>query len=786
MRWCLNLMNLKRCLKMRNKGRFTIWQLLGLLTLLLAGQGCSNLKYLEEGQELYTGSKFHFEQEEKISGLGKVEAELESVMRPEPNQTFLGMRTRLWLYNIAGEPTGKGIRHLLRNRLGRPPVLFEQVSVPRTSRLMENRLHNLGFFDASVSYEIMRKPQKASVDYRVFLRPAYTIEVLHPMEGADSLSAIIRASMDESLIRAGEPYRLETLKEERVRINQVLKRQGYFYFHPDFLLFRADTTLGGRSVEVSPALKPDNPPQASRAYRIRNVYVYADYLLAGEGEGAGLDTLEVREGLYVFDREKQFKPGMLANAIFLKRGELYDVDNHDRTMNHLLGLGIFKFVNIRFEETMLDSLPALDVRLLLTPVEKKSINAEILGIARSNHFAGPGVNVNFSNRNALGGAEQLRFSTNASLETLIARNQNPANSVEAGLEAELIYPRFVIPFKISRSAPILLPKTSFSLGFSYLSRTDAFNLSSLRLQYGYSWNQKITSNHRLSPVVMNWFNLGKVSDNASLELLESALLRRGLFEQFIIGSEYSLTYNSQLREKRTNDWYFNLNAEASGNLARGLFSLLGAGQDEEGSYKILGQAFSQYVRSDMDVRWYHQISRNQRLASRFIAGVGVPFGNSQTLPYVKRFNIGGSNSIRAFQPRSLGPGAYLPPDSLQGRFNLQQSGDIKLELSLEYRFDISRFLKGAFFVDAGNIWRLEEDTLAPGGQFHFDRFYKQIAVGTGTGLRIDVNFFVLRFDFAFPLVVPWEEGFSLYPVQPFNKAWRRENLIFNLGIGYPF
>ena len=164
----------------------------------------------------------------------------------------------------------------------------------------------------------------------------------------------------------------------------------------------------------------------------------------------------------------------------------------------------------------------------------------------------------------------------------------------------------------------------------------------------------------------------------------------------------------------------------------------------------------------------------------------MPLGNSQTLPYVKRFNIGGSNSIRAFQPRSLGPGAYLPPDSLQGRFNLQQSGDIKLELSLEYRFDISRFLKGAFFVDAGNVWRLEEDTLAPGGQFHFERFYKQIAVGTGTGLRIDVNFFVLRFDFAFPLVVPWEEGFSLYPVQPFNKAWRRENLIFNLGIGYPF
>ena len=771
---------------MNNKGLHITLSWLGLLVFLLAGQGCSNLRYLEEGQELYTGSQVNFDKQEKISGLGKVETELEEVMRPQPNATFLGIRLRLWLYNIAGEPSGKGLRHILKNRLGRPPVLFEQVSVPRTSNLIENRLHNLGFFDASVSYEIQRKTRKVSVDYHISLKEPYTIASLNPLAREDSLSAIINRSLDESLINPGDPYRLEILKEERERINQVVKRQGYFYFHPDYLLFRADTTLEERGVEVFTTLKPDIPPQANKAYRIRNIYVHADYLMDRDFQETSLDTLEVRMGFYVFDREKQFDPGMLSNAIFFRRGDLYNLEEHDRTLNHLLGLGVFKFVNIRFEETLIDSLPALDVRLLLTPADKKNISAEILGIARSNHFAGPGLNVNFSNRNAFGGAEQLRFSTNTSVETLIARNQKPANSVEAGLEGELIFPRFVIPFNISRSAPILLPRTSISLGFNFLSRTDAFNLSSVRLQYGYSWNQKITSNHRLSPLVLNWFNLGKVSDNASLELLESALLRRGLFEQFIIGSEYSLTYNSQLREKRTNDWYFNLNADASGNLARGLLSLVGAGQDEEGSYKILGQAFSQYVRSDLDVRWYHQINRKQRLATRFIAGVGVPIGNSQTLPYVKRFNIGGSNSIRAFQPRSLGPGAYLPPDSLQGRFNLHQSGDIKLELNLEYRFDISRFLKGAFFVDAGNVWRLEEDTLAPGGQFLLDRFYEQIAMGAGTGLRIDVNFFVLRFDFAFPLVVPWEEGFSLQPIKPFNKDWRRENLIFNLGIGYPF
>ncbi len=770
---------------MTNKGhKYLLFALLPVL--LLAGQGCSNLRYLEDGQELYTGSRIQFEHEEKISGLSKVESELESVLQPEPNATFLGMRIRLWLYNTAGEPTGRGLRHLMRNRFGRPPVLFEEVSVSRTTRLLENRLHNLGFFDASVEYEIKKKEQKASVNYIVSLRPPYTISELFPLPETDSLSKSINETLDASLIKPGDPYRLQTLREERTRIDRVLKRQGYYFFHPDHILFRADTTAGNRTVELHAALKPENPPQAARSYMIANVYLFADYLLEVTQDGTRSDTIILRDGLYLFDREEQFKPATLANAVFLKKGETYNVEEHDRTLNHLLGLGVFKFVNIHFEETTLDGMPALNVRILLTPAEKKSLSTEIRGVTKSNNFAGPGLNVSFSNRNALGGAEQLRFSTNTSVETLIARKQSSASSVEAGLEAEITYPRFVIPFKIRRSAPVLLPKTSFSLGFNFLSRTDAFNLSSLRFQYEYSWNQRIASNHRLSPVVLNWFALGKISDNLGADIIEGELLQRGLFEQFIMGSEYSLTYNSQLKQKRTNDWYFNLNLDASGNLARALFGLAGAQKNEEGSYQVFRQDFSQYSKADIDLRWYNQINRGQRLAARFIAGVGVPYGNSQTLPYIKQFFIGGSNSIRAFHPRSLGPGAYEPPDSLQGRFNIYQSGEIKLELNIEYRFDITRFVKGAFFVDAGNVWRLKDNENTPGGRFNRNTFYEQIAVGAGTGLRIDVNFFVLRFDFAFPLALPWDTGSFFQPIEPFKKDWRRQNLIFNLGIGYPF
>ena len=754
--------------------------------ILLLGQGCSNLRYLEQGQELYTGSRIQFENEEKIPGLSKVESELESVMRPEPNAAFMGLRIRLWLFNVAGEPTGRGLRYILKNRFGRPPVLFGDVSVSRTSRLLENRLRNLGFFDAYIHYQIRQKNQRASVNYTVSLRPAYTFSELIPLPETDTLSKRINETLDASLIKPGDPYQLQTLRQERERIDRLLKRQGFFYFHPDHIIFLADTTIGGRKVEVRATLKPDIPPQAARAYQIGSVYVFADYLLDVAKNGHLADTIKVRDGLFLVDSEGQFSPATLANAIFFRRGEMYNVEDHDRTLNHLLGLGVFKFVNIRFEETTINGWPALDVRILLTPAERKSLSAEVRGVTKSNNFAGPGLNVSFSNRNAMGGAEQFRFTTNTSLETLIARDQGPATSVETGLEAELILPRFIIPFKFRSSTPILLPRTSISLGFNYLNRTDAFNLSALRFRYGFSWNQRIASNHRLSPIVLNWFALGNISENLGPDFIEGELLRRGLFEQFIIGSEYSLTYNSQLKGKRTNDWYFNLNLYTSGNLARALFDIVGAEKDEQGSYRIFGQNFSQYFKADFDLRWFNQIGRGQRLATRFIAGVGIPYGNSQTLLYVKQFTIGGSKSIRAFHPRTLGPGAFKPPDSLKGRFNIYQSGEVKLELNLEYRFDITRLVKGAFFIDAGNVWRLEEDEKTPGGQFKWSSFYEQIAVGAGTGLRFDANFFVLRFDFAFPLLVPWDQERLLQPFKPFSKNWRQQNLIFNLGIGYPF
>jgi hypothetical protein len=260
---------------------------------------------------------------------------------------------------------------------------------------LENRLQNLGYFDAGVVSEVKRKKQKASVHYTVSVRPPYTFSELHPTSGQDSLQRRIDQTLEASQIKPGAPYRLEILRNERERIADILKREGYFFFHPDHILFQADTTVGERSVEVYTTLKADMPLQATQAYRFGHIRVFADYL-ATDVAGAYTDSIMPRPGLFVFDKQEQFKASALANAIFFRQGELYNIENHDRTLNHLLGLGVFKFVNIRFEESTLDDLPALDVNIMLTPVEKKTLSAELKGVTKSNNFAGPGLDVSFS------------------------------------------------------------------------------------------------------------------------------------------------------------------------------------------------------------------------------------------------------------------------------------------------------------------------------------------------------------------------------------------------------
>jgi outer membrane protein insertion porin family len=755
-----------------------------LIMAILIFASCTGLRHLDDDQRLYTGSRVRIHTDGQVPNTGDIKTELESVIRPDPNMTILGSRPRVWIYNIMGETGESGINHWIQSNLGRPPVLFEEVDTERTVRLMQNRLFNIGHFDAVIDYQLRERGRRTSVDYDIQVRSPYRIRNIIELQEEYTIAGEINHSLQESFLQSGRIYRLQDLRDERYRIDTYLKEMGYYYFHPDYLLFVADSTPEHRVVDLYLRIKPEAPEIALRKYTIRNLYIDAGGA-PGNGSRNNQTFLNENQGHDAAGVPDYLKPHVLSRAIFLQPGSLYTNTYRRRTLRHLMGLEVFRFVNINFERVRNDTdINYLDARIVLIPLEKKAVTAELRGVSKSNDFAGPGITGTFMNRNLLGGAEQLRISIDGAFETLLG--ESGVNSIEAGVSSELRIPR-LIPFDLGWITPELIPATRMSMALNYLNRTDAFSLASFRSEFGYLWNPSIRTQQRLTPFVFNVFGLGTVAPEYQELFDRDALLRRGLFEQFILGSQYSYLYNSQLDGISNEDWYFNLNFDIAGNslwLARSL----GAGStDEAGGSLVFGQSFSQYSKADFDFRYYVNIGSDTRLATRLIAGIGIPYGNSTTLPYTRLFTIGGTQSIRAFHPRRLGPGSYSPPEELMTTFNIYQAGEIKLEMNIEFRYAFGNIVKGALFADAGNIWNLKEDEEVPGGKFEYPGFINEVALGTGAGFRFDFTFFLLRLDLAFPLADPrFGTGNYFQPVRPFDPQWRRSNLVFNLAIGYPF
>ncbi len=797
------VITVSKLILMPGSGMFYVMMVI--LTMIFTGS-CTGIRYLEEDQNLYTGSRVRIEQKEPIPNKKELESELEKVIRPDPNIKLLISRPRLWIHNVMGETRDRGPANWIKTNFGRPPVLFEDVDTDRTARLMENRLFNMGHFDAMVDYQVKEKRRSKSVDYHIAVSSPFRIKNIFEVDEDIPVAEEINRSMEESILDSGNIYRLQDLRNERERIDRYLKELGYFYFHPDYLIFQADSTAGNKMVDLYLNIKPTAPPNAIEKYKIRNIYIDAGGPEAGIFEEAGQETgnieiteeagaveepnpeesTEIKKGVFIISGEDFLKSDVLIRTIFLEEGQIYRNRDRRRTLTHLMGLEVFKFVNINFERVENDGPENyLDAKIVLVPMEKKTLSLELTGVSKSNDFAGPGLTSTFRNRNFLGGAEHFSISLDGAFDTLLG--QRGVNSTEAGISSELRIPR-LMPFEFGWVTPELIPKTRVSMSLNYLNRTDAFSLTSLRSEFGYLWNPSQRTQQRLNPFVFNVFGLGTVTAEYEDLFDRDALLRRGLFEQFILGSEYSYLYNSQMDGISNEDWYFNLNFDVAGNSLWLLTSYLGAGHtDEEGDHRLFGQSFSQYSKADFDLRYYVSIGSDTRLATRFIAGIGIPYGNSTSLPYTRLFTIGGTTSIRSFHPRSLGPGSYTPPDTLLSVFNIYQAGEIKLEMNMEFRYAFGNIVKGAIFADAGNIWNLQEDKNVPGGKFRYPGFISDIALGAGLGLRFDFTFFLLRLDLAFPLADPRYSTRNFFqPVRPFDSEWRRDNLVFNLAIGYPF
>ena len=776
-----------------------------LVVILLVGglllQSCTATRFLSEGETFYDGAKIKFVPQGNVRRLSAVEADLQTLITPKPNKKILGNRIGVWAYYKKG---------FIKKKFGRTPVLMKDIKPQRTAEMLQAELQNEGYFRSTVTSEVSTNPKKktGTVIFTVIIYPPFRYRHIE-QHLFDSLKnpKLVQAMDKNTMVKTKQRYRLERLKAEQQRIKEVMKDHGMYFFDDRYLLYDADTTVGKRKIDLDLHFKRGMPGKTTRTYRLSTIRVYPNYLITNDSLKTTADTLKINGYTYI-DNQHNFSPKVVTDVINLTPDSIYRRTDEEYTLSHLMGLRTFKYVNVKFKEVDSSSLSA---DIFMTPLLKKSVRMELQAVSKSNNFVGPGFSLTFTNRNFFGGAELFQFKLNSAYEVQISRqNAGALNAIELGAESSLSVPRFITPAGIFhyRSAKYL-PQTNFRVGYNLQQRLQYFRLISLNGGYGYLFRESTAKTHELYPVDVTFVKLAHTSDTFNKLLEQSPVLANSLQNQFILGSHYTFTLNTQMKEDievkydpkatRKHNFYFAGTIDLSGNV-------LSAAQDaasvKEENKQFLGLPYAQYVRGDIDFRYFWDVNKHSKLATRFIGGIGHAYGNSEQLPYIKQFAAGGSNSIRAFPARSLGPGAYnIRTDSTvkTRTFFVDQRGDIKLESSVEYRFDIIKSFKGALFVDAGNIWlrtaRTPADTtvasLAREQSKVFNRstFLSQVAVGTGAGLRFDLNFFVLRLDLAFPLRKPWlpeHQRWVLKDIDFGSRDWRRQNLILNIAIGYPF
>ena len=758
-----------------------------LFTIGLLLASCSGTKHLPKGEKLYTGADIKLESTDHISHRKKksIKGVAENAVRPKPNKKIMGLRPKLWMYMKAGEnPQGKLNKWFKKN--GEAPVFISSVKPAVTAAIIDARLFNIGILNSYTEYKIIEKKHTSNIIYTSHIQAPYTFKEVSYSISDDSLSKIILSEKKKTLIKAGDDYNLEKLKAERIRIDALLKENGYFYFNPDFLLFKADTSVKNHDITLRLTLKDSIPEKALTVYRINKVFIDQDFSL-DDDETKINDTLWYH-GNYFLGKEGEMKirPRVISRSVYLLKNEIYSRKNHNITLNRLMTMGNFKFVRMNFSDSDTTAAGFLDVTILMTPMPEHTFRAELEIVSKSNNYTGPRLNTSFMNRNTFSGAELLNLSLAASFEAQLSGANKNLYSFSVNPQVELYFPRFISPFEIKTNS-LYVPKTRLSLSYIFTKRVGYFDMHTLQFTYGYKWKQNIKTEHELNPINISFTKLLNQTDAFSKLLDANSFLKKSYEEQFIAGGTYIYTYNEQVLPLKTMQYFLQLSTEVAGNVFSVAKAIAGEKVTGNNPSSVAGSVYSQYARLSIDGRYYYNFRDKNKMAMRVYAGMAKPYGNSSVLPYTRQFFSGGPNSLRAFSINSVGPGTYDQENDSLGF--LQLGGDVKLELNSEYRFGIYRFFKGAVFVDAGNVWLLKSNPDTLGNPFSFSRIVKDLAVGAGVGLRVDVSFFVLRFDLATPLRVPWLEQTDKWVINEINfgsSTWRKENLILNVAIGYPF
>ncbi len=750
---------------------------------------CSTTKYLAPGQKLYDGGEVKITDKENTT---KAEAkalstDLNTLLRPQPNSKILGLRFKLWVYDKTQTKKVRGIRHYLHTHIGEPPVLVSAVDLDKNGKILQNRLQNESYFLAQINGDTVSKKKSliSKAVYSIQTGPAYHYnKIVFPGAKDNDLDTAVAGTANQTLLKVGDKYNLDVIKAERIRIDARLKERGFFYFAPEDLIMRYDSSsVGGHKVDMFVTIKPSTPDQARWIYKIRNIYVYSRYSL--RDTSVNPDSATQYRWYHVIDRRKTVHPYVFKNTVLLHPGDIYNRTEHTNSLNRFIELGPFSYVKNRFDDVTPDS-PFLDVSYYLTQYKKKSLSAEIIARQTSANYDGTQFNLTFKNKNTFKGAELLSVTAFVSTDKQFGSYHNGYDVYQFGIQPSISWPRFISPFNFTTDNAFI-PRTVLTTGYTYIDREKLYTLNSFNASWGYQWKPNLYKTNVFNPIEITLVDAANVTQLYldSIHKTHNPTLAHVINNQFTIGPTYSYTYDNSGDSFRTNTMYYNSKVSLSGNL----YGLITGADTLAGKVrKLFGETFDQYVKLENEIRFFHKLGPNSKLATRFMVDVGVPYGNSTILPYTQQFFIGGPNSLRGFQARSIGPGSYYPPSTVTGasEFLPDESGDIKIEANIEYRPKLFSIVEGALFFDTGNIWNLRPHTGLPSSAFG-KNFLSEFAGDAGFGLRFNLTVLILRTDFGFPLYEPSQKTFGVVDGVNYDDAkWRGANMVFNLAIGYPF
>lgn len=757
-----------------------LWHII-LLAMITAGiSACSTTKRLGPDDVLYTGVKKTTIRPDSGQALAPgVGAAIKSAVNVKPNNCLISPSIRypfplgLWVYNNWPNPP-KGFRHWLYEKLVEEPVLISDVRPEVRTEMIEQILDNHGYFQGAATYELIKgkNPKKARILYNVNTGPQYYIDSIELLPDTLKLYHYIDSVAKKcQYLTPGNRYDTDSLNAVRVRIANAVRNKGYYFFKPDYIEYLADSTITPQRIALRMVLAGNIPPGADKAYTTGSI---TTRVYRNQGGGTP-DTLITKRGTVIQMKPSRLKPWLIPSCIRFREGKTFSVRDMNRTQTYLSRLGIFSGVDINvIPDTTKRNV--LNVEIDCTFDKPMEASLEVNATSKSNSYIGPGAGIKITSHNVFGGGEQLCVGLTGSYEWQTGRDKHNSvfNSYEVGLTSSLAFPRLLAPRFIPRTRREL-NWTRIALGAELLNRPHYFRMAQFNTSFNYDWRANRYATNTLTLLKLTYTKLMHTTHEFDSIMKQNRAIALSFQSQFIPQIAYTYNYDRYFDADNGISWTFTV--QEAGNIFWSIWEACG----KKGEKKLFNTPFSQFVKGTTQLVYNRRLGGNHWLVSRAAVGAAHAYGNSAAVPYAEQFYVGGANSIRAFTVRSIGPGRYrAPADMANGYFD--QTGTFKFEFNVEYRFPIAGPLNGAIFFDSGNVWLLKNDPLRPGGMLKGKTFLRDLATGTGVGLRVDIGMLVIRGDLGIGIHAPYATGKGGY----YNMESFKKSLAFHLAIGYPF